>query len=81
MASVIENKIQGIFKNNDIHYDYGVTSETECEINIEWGDWKHDHLYIDYLMQQNGFKKVDEEITEEDGGDCFSSVHYYKLTK
>lgn len=47
-------------------------------IEIEWGDWKHEHGYADYIMQQHGFKKIDEDVTEEDGSDCYSSIHYYK---
>lgn len=47
-------------------------------IVIEWGDWKHEHGYADYIMQQHGFKKIKEDVTEEDGSDCYSSIHYYK---
>lgn len=46
-------------------------------IYIEWGDWKHEHGYADYVMREHGFTKTDEIITEEDGSDCFSSVHVY----
>lgn len=46
-------------------------------IEIEWGDWKHEHGYADYVMSKNGFIKVKEQITEEDGDDCYSSNHYY----
>lgn len=46
-------------------------------IEIEWGDWKHEHGYADYVMKQNGFTKIKEEVTEEDGSDCYSSNHYY----
>lgn len=48
-------------------------------IEIVWGDWKHDHAYADYVMKQNGFTKIYEEVTEEDGSDCASSIHYYHL--
>ena len=46
-------------------------------IKIEWGDWKHEHGYADYVMQQNGFVKVGEQDYEEDGSDCYSSTHVY----
>ena len=46
-------------------------------IRIDWGDWKHEHGYADYVMQQNGFKKVGEQDYEEDGSDCYSSTHIY----
>lgn len=50
-------------------------------IEIAWGDWKHEHGYADYVMSQHGFTKVREEITEEDGDDCYSSNHYYSCLK
>ena len=81
MRTSIEDKIQDIYKRHDICYEYYITSKTECEILVDWGDWKHDHAYIDYLMKVNGFKKVGEELTEVDGSDCYSSVHSYQLSR
>lgn len=49
------------------------------EVSISWGDWKHEHLRCDYLMQQIGFKAISENVTEEDGSDCYSATHYYML--
>lgn len=48
-------------------------------IEIEWGDWKHEHGYADYVMKTKGFKKFHEEVTEEDGDDAYSSIHYYRF--
>lgn len=50
------------------------------EINIEWGDWKHDHAYCDYLMQQAGYTRIAEQVTEEDGSDTFSAIRRYAFT-
>ena len=47
-------------------------------ISIEWGDWKHDHKRLDYLMLQKNFTLVQEIITDENGSDCYSSNHYYE---
>lgn len=49
------------------------------EINVEWGDWKHDHIALDYLMEQVGFTCVNEELTEENGSDCYSAIHKFVL--
>ena len=46
-------------------------------IYISWGDWKHSHLRVDYLMKQLGYILVNEDVTEENGDDCYSSIHYY----
>ena len=46
---------------------------------VEDGDWKHDHLYVDYVMGQIGYEKTDEVTTYWDGGsDWCSSEHYFK---
>jgi hypothetical protein len=49
----------------------------EAVIEISWGDWKHEHLHADYVMKQHGFLLKNEVVTEEDGDDCYSSIHYY----
>ena len=49
----------------------------EIVIDIVWGDWKHEHYYADYVMKQHGFLLKNEVVTEEDGSDCYSSIHYY----
>ena len=73
----MEKLIQKIFKENGVWYEYDIVSSHRVEINVELGDWKHDHLFIDYLMRENGFVKTDEVLTWEDGSDCYSSIHYY----
>ena len=50
----------------------------DFSIEIIWGDWKHAHLRADYLMEQFGFKAVSENVTEEDGSDCYSAIHVYE---
>lgn len=50
-------------------------------LSIEWGDWKHSHARLDYLMSQLGYTLTKEQVTEEDGSDTYSSVHYYIKTE
>lgn len=47
-------------------------------IRIEWGDWKHDHLFLDHIMRENGYDNFSTVTLEEDGSDYYSAVHYYK---
>lgn len=47
------------------------------EIPISWGDWKHSHARLNYIMGLCGYDKAGEEVTESDGSDCYSSIHYY----
>lgn len=55
--------------------------------NIDWGDWKHDHLRYEWLMEEwareNGYLVVSnsEAVTEEDGSDCYSALHHTGLFK
>lgn len=56
---------------------------------IRWGDWKHDHLRYGYLLSEwakaNGFRVIVEDhveqVTEEDGSDCYSGIHKCSLYK
>ena len=64
--------------------DAGISGEVEQDsipylvaVTIYWGDWKHDHGYLKYLMQQHGLTLVKEELLEEDGSDCYSAKHIF----
>lgn len=48
-------------------------------ISIEWGDWKHSHARLDYLMKEIGFGLDFETMTKTNGSDCYSSEHYFKM--
>lgn len=49
-------------------------------VEVIWGDWKHDHLWVDRLVTTAlKVEYKDEEVTEEDGSDCYSSIHKYEL--
>lgn len=57
---------------------YEIWSEYDTiHIEVEWGDWKHDHHRLDYIMKELGYTKIDEYLTEEDGSDAYSSEHVY----
>ena len=51
---------------------------TVISVEIRWGDWKHDHLRFDYLMQNVlHAKRCESVVVEEDGSDCYSAIHIY----
>jgi hypothetical protein len=62
-------------------YDYELDFDTDLEnvvyIEINWGDWKHDHLRLRLIMEKYSFLCAGEVVTEEDGSDCYSAVHTY----
>ena len=68
---MMENHIRG-----DI-VDYN-TREKMIAVEITRGDWKHDHLRMDYFMQTAyDIRSIQTQTTEENGSDCYSAIHYY----
>lgn len=66
-------------------FNVDVTTDGRLFIDITWGDWKHDHLRADHLVDKFFAEKglmvdVDKVTTEEDGSDCYSAEHYYTLS-
>ncbi len=51
-------------------------------IEVERGDWKHDHMYIKDIMS-GCFNAtcVEEKVTESGVDDSYSSIHYYELNE
>ena len=63
--------------------DNGVWAEVYCQtnnivvVNIDWGDWRHSHLWARDLMRYLGYVQVGVVVTEEDGSDCYSAEHTF----
>ena len=70
-------EINRILSKNHRYYDFDIDIDGNVEINVEWGDWKHDHLFLKSIMAENGFMQTDEVVTEEDGDDAYSSTHFF----
>ena len=77
--SFYKRDIARIFKENNLHYEWWV-SPTDGTINVivNWGDWKHDHRYLQYIMARNNYRVVNRVITEESGDDAFSAEYEFK---
>lgn len=76
----IEKTITELFKKKKVWYEHDITEEKGniiAAVYVEWGDWKHDHAYVDYLMRECGFIFIGENVTDEDGSDTYSSIHGY----
>ena len=49
-------------------------------VDIEWGDWKHDHGRADWLIEENfNLVRINCVVYDEDGSDCYSAKHYYRI--
>ena len=70
--------VKRIFKENNLTYEWWVNFDGTIVVNVEWGDWKHDHAFLNYIMRKNHYRCIDEVVTEEDGSDTYSATHYFK---
>ena len=69
-------------RNNDADFDeVNMFEYDEVSVSVTWGDWKHSHRYLTYLMEKIGYTQIDEELTEEDGSDTYSSIHYFRKNR
>jgi hypothetical protein len=53
----------------------------KVDVNIDCGDWKHDHIVCDELMKAKGWELESESVNDDDDDDCYSSTHTYKRIK
>ena len=71
--------INRIFKENNLYYYYFILSNNEMiGIIVEDGDWKHDHLRLNYIMSKNNYIFIKENEIGTSDDDSYSSTHYFK---
>jgi hypothetical protein len=78
----IADQLQDCFRENklwvdELHYNQ---VQDRIEFDINWGDWKHEHMRAKWLLQELFEKlgivaKINSYTTEEDGSDTYSA-HY-----
>jgi len=51
------------------------------DVEIHWGDWKHEHLRTKWLMEEIGVQLIQTIVTEENGSDCYSAIHQFYVTE
>lgn len=68
--------------NHGIFIELSGYNAVMAEYSIRWGDWKHSHLRFKLLVEQyakehnlSTLQYMGEEITEENGSDCYSTTH------
>ena len=72
-----EAQIDQYLRDNGCIPDDVYHSNGQLCVYISWGDWKHSFIWLDNLMGYIGYQKNDELVTEEDGSDCYSAIHYF----
>lgn len=70
-------RVWNLLSSHQMYYFISVINSSSVEISVHDGDWKHEHLGLQRLMEKNGFTFMGKEITGEDGSDCYSAVHTY----
>lgn len=84
-AEEIVKKAEAIFKENHSYYGISINDThtailQRIDICVD-GDWKHDHGYVDYVMQELGCLKVDEWVHYNTGDDWYPSTHTFVCVK
>ena len=78
-CSCEDERIAKFLEDNGVYAEvYTYYNNVNVSIN---GDWKHEHGWVDVLMGYLGYKKVNEEVTEENGSDWYGSIHRYVLAQ
>ena len=78
--TVTEMKVIDLFKRHGIHHEWFRNTKTgEIEVNVKDGDWKHEHLFLDWAMGEIGLELVRTRPSgEPTGGDWYSAWRVYR---
>ena len=72
------DEIIKIANENYISCEVWEEAENVVAVSITMGDWKHDHLRIDWLVAENlNPKNSKKEVIDEDGSDAYSAIHRF----
>ena len=77
-TEALMDKVSQALSAQNIYADIWPTGKDSFAVYISWGDWKHDHLHAELIIEET-LKGIDfsieKEITEEDGSDTYSAIH------
>lgn len=84
ICSVIVNlfceQAEKFFGKRECPYDIS-EEDDRIVIYVDWGDWKHDHGYVDNVMREAGYIGLSNVVTESDGSDCYCAIHEFAKEK
>lgn len=80
LAETVDRKLAEEKRYYEVWYD-----DNSILVEVNWGDWKHDHLWLDSfvkkLLKEEGYDAtVSVQVTEEDGSDCYSAIHSFLVS-
>lgn len=72
-------EIELLLMENNIHVEEVGYNAFSVFVEILWGDWKHEHLRVKYLISEkfSDCQSIHTQETETDGSDCYSAIHYF----
>lgn len=80
-------KLYEHLKEFNVHYEIWPEDDDTISVEIDWGDWKHDHLWFDHeaekFLNSLGYDVINfnVDVIEEDGSDTYSAIHSLQLRK
>lgn len=73
-----KEKIENIFMENKLPYDWWMEGNDVLHVTVEDGDWKHDHIRLKYILANFYILPIDRLITKENDDDTFSAEYFFK---
>ena len=79
MTEEKKNEFAKVLADNDLNYCFGWNLQDEFEVEVHDGDWKHDHIHLNWVMQNNGYELVrDTHFGPPTDGDWYSAIHVFR---
>lgn len=71
--------IEKIMEKHHIIGEIVEDTDNVVAVEISWGDWKHEHARLRWLVlnEMRNVQRYEETTTEEDGADCYSAIHKF----
>lgn len=82
LSGTIEEQVDQFFEATNLYYEY-YWNDNSLIVDIDMGDWKHDHLHLDALIEAAFDVKDKNTFVFDDTGedDCYPARHTYVLSK
>lgn len=77
--TLLFDRLDFVLSKTNINYEF--ESAEPLSIYVFRGDCEHDHIALDETLELYGFIQTDNQVTEEFGDNCYSSIHQYQLNE
>ncbi len=75
-------KIEQILHLNKLDYEDISRKDDSIIVTIKNGDWKHSHLFLEFIMSEEGYYSNERVIIEDDNddeeSDSYSAKYIFK---